>query len=461
MKIFDLIGMALRNLFRSKVRTTLTVLGIVIGTAAIVIMLSLGIAMNTSYKEQMSQMGSMNVITVHPSYDNMVNVKRGRNDEWVEPTISQEVLDQIALLPNVEAVTPFYQTNVKMQIDKYIGYVNIIGIKPEAMPALEYKIAEGRSLNPDDKLHIVFGSNMKEQFYNPKSMGRGRIMYGGMYSEEEKDFNFFEDKIKMSFDMSFGEKYPGQQQSRKPKVYNVEGVGILEQGSWETSYQAYMNIDELVKLDQEYKQSLKSPDEKKKKKKDIVVGFQQAKVKVNEIKNVLDVQEQIIALGVNAYSMAESLEQANKTQAVMQGVLGGIGAISLLVAAIGIANTMVMAIYERTREIGIMKVIGARLKDIRRLFLYESSMIGFIGGLLGIGFSFGVSYLLNSLGPQLFGGGGIGIGIGMGGETKLSIIPAWLAITGMAFSAFIGLISGFFPARKATKISALSAIHTE
>jgi len=159
--------------------------------------------------------------------------------------------------------------------------------------------------------------------------------------------------------------------------------------------------------------------------------------------------------------MAESLEQANKTQAVMQGVLGGIGAISLLVAAIGIANTMVMAIYERTREIGIMKVIGARLKDIRRLFLYESSMIGFIGGLLGIGFSFGVSYLLNSLGPQLFGGGGIGIGIGMGGETKLSIIPAWLAITGMAFSAFIGLISGFFPARKATKISALSAIHTE
>ncbi|MDD4297633.1 MAG: ABC transporter permease, partial [Ruminiclostridium sp.] len=93
MKIFDLIRMALRNLFRSKVRTTLTVLGIVIGTAAIVIMLSLGIAMNTSYKEQMSRMGSMNVITVHPSYENMMNVKRGRNDEWVEPTVSQEVLD--------------------------------------------------------------------------------------------------------------------------------------------------------------------------------------------------------------------------------------------------------------------------------------------------------------------------------------------------------------------------------
>lgn len=459
MKIFDLVRMALKNLFRSKVRTTLTVLGIVIGTTAIVIMLSLGIAMNTAYKEQMSKMGSMNVITVHPSYDNIIDIKRGRNDVWVEPTISQDVLDQIALIPDVEAVTPFYQTNVKMQIDKYIGYVNIIGIKPEAMPALEYKIAEGRSLNPDDELQIVFGFNMKDQFYNPKSMGRGRMIYGPVYGNEEKDFNFLEDKIKMSFDMSFGEKYPGSQTGKKPKVYNVEGVGILEEGSWETSYQAYMNIDELVKLDQEYKKSLQNQDQKNRRKTSTEVGYQQAKVKVNEIKNVLEVQKQVRALGVNAYSMAESLESANKTQAVMQGVLGGIGAISLLVAAIGIANTMVMAIYERTKEIGIMKVIGARLKDIKRLFLYEASMIGFIGGIIGIGFSFGVSYLLNCLGPQLFAGGGIGYG--MGGDSKLSIIPVWLAVMGMVFSAIIGLISGFFPARKATKISALSAIHTE
>ncbi|NLV63056.1 MAG: ABC transporter permease, partial [Clostridiaceae bacterium] len=149
MKIFDIIRMALKNLFRSKVRTILTVLGIVIGTTAIIIMLSLGIAINVAYKEQMSKMGSMNVINVHPNYENF-NTGRGRNEVWVEPTISQEELDKIAQIPNVEAVTPFYQTNVKMEIGKYIGYVNIIGINPEAMPALEYKAAEGRLLNPDD-----------------------------------------------------------------------------------------------------------------------------------------------------------------------------------------------------------------------------------------------------------------------------------------------------------------------
>lgn len=457
MKIFDIVRMALKNLFRSKVRTTLTVLGIVIGTTAIIIMLSLGIAMNLSYKEQMSKMGSMNAITVYPNWEQQVRPRKG--EEWVEPKVSQEVLDQIKLIPNVTAVTPFYQTSVKMEIGKYLGYVQIIGIEPSAMPALEYDVSEGRLLNGDDTMQIVFGFNMKDQFYNPKSRSRSMWMYGGM-SNEEKDFNFLEDKIQMTFDMSYGEKYPGMQPSpKKPKLYKVEGVGILEDGSWETAYQAYMNIHQLIKLDQEYKDSQKSPDEKKQKKKtDQEIGYNEAKVIVNEIKNVIEVQEQIKALGVNAYSMAEQLEQANKTQGVMQGVLGGIGAISLLVAAIGIANTMIMAIYERTREIGIMKVIGARLKDIKRLFLYEASMIGLFGGIIGIGFSYGISYLLNTVGVQFLGG----MGMGMGGESmKLSVIPVWLVALGMVFSAVIGLVSGFFPARKATKLSALTAIHTE
>ena len=217
-----------------------------------------------------------------------------------------------------------------------------------------------------------------------------------------------------------------------------------------------MSIDGLLELQEDYNRRTGSEEGGTRRKKTEEIGYQQAKVKVNEIKNVIEVQEQIRATGLNAYSMAESLEQANKTQAVLQGVLGGIGAISLLVAAIGIANTMVMSIYERTKEIGIMKVIGSRIKDIRRMFLYESSMIGFIGGTIGVGVSYGISYLLNTVGVRFLSGN-----IGMMGETKLSIVPIWLAVLGMAFSAAIGLISGFFPARKATKISALSAIHTE
>jgi len=419
-------------------------------------MLSLGIAMNVAFKEQMSKMGSMNVITVYPNYEKM-EMSRSRSTEWVEPKISQSELEQISKLPNVQAITPFYQTNAKMIIGKYVSYVNIVGIEPDAMEALEYKPGRGRLLTSEDTLQIVFGANMKDQFYDPKSSGRSRFMYSYSTTNEEKDFDFLEDRIDMSFDMSYGERIPGNVTQKKPKVYRLEGVGVLQEGDWETAYQAYMNIHELQKLNEEYKKSINNTEETNRRRNaNTEVGYQQARVKVAEIKDVLGVQEQIRALGLNAFSMAESLESANKTSAVMQGILGGIGAISLLVAAIGIANTMIMAIYERTKEIGIMKVIGARLKDIKRLFLYEASMIGFIGGVIGIAFSFGVSYLLNTIGAQF-----MSVNLGMGSNAKLSIIPVWLAVSGMVFSAFIGLVSGFFPAQKATKLSALSAIHTE
>ncbi len=451
MKIFDVIRMAFRNLFRSKIRTVLTVLGIVIGTTAIIIMLSLGIAINVSYKEQMSMMGDLSVITVYPNYEQTVQPRR--RDEWVEPKIYESDIEKIRVIENVEAVTPFYETSVKMEIGKYLGYVSIVGLEPEAMAALGYKVSEGRTLSPGDTNQIVFGFDMKYQFYNPKD--RNRYSWGYGMEQEEMDFNFLEDKIKMTFDMSYGERYPGSTPKRA-RLYKVEGVGVLQEGDWETAYRAFMSIDGLLELQEDYNRRTGSEEGGTRRKKTEEIGYQQAKVKVNEIKNVIEVQEQIRATGLNAYSMAESLEQANKTQAVLQGVLGGIGAISLLVAAIGIANTMVMSIYERTKEIGIMKVIGSRIKDIRRMFLYESSMIGFIGGTIGVGVSYGISYLLNTVGVRFLSGN-----IGMMGETKLSIVPVWLAVLGMAFSAAIGLISGFFPARKATKISALSAINTE
>ena len=449
MKIFDVIKMAFRNLFRSKIRTFLTVLGIVIGTTAIIIMLSLGIAINVSYKEQMSMMGDMSIITVNPNYE---YVQTRRRDEWVEPKIYDSELEQIRVIENVEAVTPFYETSVKMEIGKYLGYVNIVGLEPEAMVALGYNVSEGRPLSPGDTNQIVFGFDMKQQFYNPKDRNR---YWGYGMDQEEKDFNFLEDKVQMTFDMSYGERYAGSS-SKKPRLYKVDGIGILQEGNWETAYRAFMSLDGLLEMQEDYNRRTNTEEGGTRRKKNEEIGYQQVKVKVNEIKNVLDVQEQIRATGLNAYSMAESLEQANKTQGVLQGVLGGIGAISLLVAAIGIANTMVMSIYERTREIGIMKVIGARIKDIKRMFLYESSMIGLVGGVVGVGVSYGISYLLNTVGVQLLSGS-----LGMMGDTKLSVVPVWLAVLGMAFSALIGLISGFFPARKATKISALSAIHTE
>jgi len=130
--------------------------------------------------------------------------------------------------------------------------------------------------------------------------------------------------------------------------------------------------------------------------------------------------------------------------------------VSLFVAAIGISNTMVMSIYERTREIGVMKVIGASLKDIRRLFLLEAALIGVFGGVLGAGLSLGVSKIINNYGIPFFDNMVYGAN-----ESDISAIPAWLCLFALGFSAVIGLVSGYFPARRAMKLSALTAIRTE
>ena len=153
--------------------------------------------------------------------------------------------------------------------------------------------------------------------------------------------------------------------------------------------------------------------------------------------------------------MADNLNSMQETSNMLQLILGGIGAVSLLVSAIGIANTMVMSIYERTKEIGVMKVLGCLVTDIRKLFLFEASIIGFLGGGFGLAFSYGISYVLNKYAPQ------IGESLGIYSGYDISVIPVWLAVAALIFSVVIGVISGLYPAIKATRIKAIEAMRTE
>ncbi len=136
--------------------------------------------------------------------------------------------------------------------------------------------------------------------------------------------------------------------------------------------------------------------------------YEQVLVKVDDATNVKKIQDKIKDEGFETHSLTDILEEMNKVTGIIQAVLGGIGAISLLVAAIGITNTMVMSIYERTKEIGVMKVIGASLRDIKRLFLFESALIGLLGGILGIIFSKILSLIVNMFSASFSGSMGFG-----------------------------------------------------
>ena len=187
--------------------------------------------------------------------------------------------------------------------------------------------------------------------------------------------------------------------------------------------------------------------------------YSQAIVKVDDISHVADVEKEIQGMGFSTYSMESIREPMEQQAAQQQLMLGGLGAISLFVAALGITNTMVMSITERTREIGVMKALGCYVRDIRALFLAEAGAIGLLGGAAGCLVSFAVSLGMNLVSAGDFTGEGwLHALVGGGATARMSVIPWWLYLGAVVFSMLIGLVSGYYPARKATKISAIEAI---
>lgn len=458
----DLIRLALKNFMRRKTRSILTILGVLIGTASIVVMLSLGIGMNESFKQQLSRMGSLNVIDVNPYFWQEDGKGGGISRTTV---LDDKAVANFKALEGVEAVTPFMNGYLKLVSGKYTTYANILGVDPDTLEAFGYKAAKGRLLTTDDSASLLFGSETPYNFYNPRASNNryGRMYFGGYGGEGEErpepDVDVLNDKLVMTFDMSYGERRPagmgGQAGNRQPKLYKVKGVGILEQAQDERAYSIFMNIEYLRKITKENEKSQNAGGVKTIGRQQ--EGYQQVKVKVKNVNDVQKVQDKIKEMGYGAYSLTDILKNMQEMSATLRAVLGGIGAISLFVAALGITNTMIMSIYERTREIGVMKVLGCMLGDIRDLFLLEAGLIGLIGGLFGLAFSYGASALLNR-----FARGGLLGSIGMyGGESVISVIPVWLALLALGFATLVGIISGFMPARRAMKLSALEAIKTE
>jgi ABC-type antimicrobial peptide transport system permease subunit len=461
----DLVRLALKNFMRRKTRSILTILGVLIGTASIVVMLSIGLGMNENFKQQLKRMGSLNVIEVNPYF--FQEDGKGGGVSKVTP-LDDQAVSKIEAIEGVEAVMPYMQASLKLVSGKFTTYANIVGVNPKVLEAFDFKAASGRLLTEDDTASLLFGSETPYNFYNPRASGNGggggRYFFfgggmgGGANDRPAPDVDVLNDKLVMTFDMSYGERRPagagGTTPTKTPTLYKTKGVGILEASQDDKSYSIYMNIEYLKKITKENERAQASqgtrfssgqPE-----------GYQQVKVKVKDINNVQKVSAEIKNMGYGTYSLTDILESMQQQSATMQAVLGGIGAISLFVAALGITNTMIMSIYERTREIGVMKVLGCMLADIRNLFLFEAGMIGLVGGVLGLAFSFGASFLLNNFAGGVFGGGGP-----PGEKNIISVIPMWLAVASLGFATLVGLISGFMPARRAMKLSALEAIKTE
>lgn len=451
MKFHDLLIMSINNLRRRKLRTVLTVLGVVIGTASIVVMVSLGIGLNELTVEQISSYGSLTTIEV--SSDSRWNYND--SDGKTEPNyITDEVIERLRKVPNVRGVSPMLSIYVLMRQGAYETQVSLNGVSDEFLQ--EIPIGEGELPSSKDKeLRMVVGNAMATQFFNTKT--------GESYWDNPEGplVDFMGKPMYVIFDMNayYSSQGGGSEGGsvKPPKKYMIPTAAMVEGGINDYSdyaYNVYVNIDLLeAQLRRIFKKN-PIPDQPTTKKGKALpyLVYDSAQVFVDDMDNVTKVQETIADMGYQVHSRMDWLESSKKQSQMVQAVLGGIGAVSLFVAAIGIANTMMMSIYERTKEIGVMKVLGCDMGNIRDMFLLESGFIGFMGGAVGIVLSLTISVIIN----QFAGAKAL-----TGMEGDLSRIPLWLNLAAMGFAVFVGMAAGFMPATRAMKLSPLAAIRNE
>ena len=250
MNSIDLIRMGIKNLWRRKLRTFLTVLGVIIGTSSIIVMISLGLAMTQNYTNEISKMGSLNVINIYQGYGGGMMEGSGKviggmgNGE--SPILDDEAVTKISQIEGIEAITPVLESYYKFVSGKYAAQLSVRGIRPEAMAAFDFPIAQGRLLEEGDSLDLVFGGYVPKTFYNTKTSRGG---YWGV--SEEILVDVLNDRLLMTSDYNYGEKpVPGMDNgdTKEPKLYKVNGVGILAEGNYENDNYAYMSIYELQKI---------------------------------------------------------------------------------------------------------------------------------------------------------------------------------------------------------------------
>lgn len=489
MKISDLLKLSTDNLRRRKGRTALTIIGVVVGTCAIVVMISLGIATNRRTDEMLSTWNDLTQIQIY-SYSNNPDT----------PALDDKMVAQLNEMPNVVAATPMYRfQNMNANLvagkkDRYSMYMwNTIGMELNAIEPMGIELVSGEYLSGQsygrNKIPVLVGEDAAYEFEDTRKSWRNPDRWRWKETDENGNvikppfFDITQEKLTMQMTYDYDE-----QGNPKTRNYELVVVGVMRTDySKDGTSGIIMSIEDMKRLEEEYKKLSKgsgggysvvygsSSGSTK------VEGYDQVYVKVDNVNNVAAVEEAIKEIGYETWSMSQYREDMQKQVASGQMMLGGLAAVSLLVAALNIANTMTMAIYERTKEIGVMKVLGCKLSKIREMFLIESGLIGFLGGVVGCAFSLLISAVLNNftVWMQAILGWLMGMGIevsmeianldvgalfgmgGLGGVGNISDVPLWLLLVALCFATIVGLLSGIAPANRAVKISALEAIRHE
>ena len=429
MKLLDQFRTGGRNLRRQKLRTVLTVFAIVIGAVSVTVMLTLVTSAKGFVSDQFESTGETRriAVTSDPSVDKYWDAVNSWSD-GSGTRLDAALVDKISAIPGVDGASGVWSPwnvsamtldGARVDFDK----TRLNGVEPG--PAFSYKVIAGETLSASSgEGDMVVSTSVAN------SLG-----YAKRYDEIVGKQVTFEGR-KDAGDM----KTPG----------GAKIIGVVESDS-----AAYVTLDWAAAMATRAEHNGKNGI-------DTVTmvsemdrnGYNTVWVNVPNKNDIPRVETEIRTLGVGAISGSQAVTEQEKIFNIIGAVLGGIGAIALFVAAIGVINTMVMATLERTREIGIMRALGATKRTVKRLFTVEAAIIGFFGGVVGVALSFLFAKLANGPLNSMLEDQGFS-------ARDVVKVPAGLGLIVIVVTTLIGVLAGRLPARRAANLDPVEALRYE
>ncbi len=429
--------LAVHNLLRARARLIMTASGVLVGTTAVILLVALTIGLQDAAEAGIGQSGSLTELFVTRSYDFMGG---GSSSGTERPELTPQAVREFYSIDGVLAVIPFFSLQSWMEIraGDYSGGGQILGIDPRLLPYLGVTVTEG-TLSLESGQMLV-GSQVSNNFYDPTAEEYAPVMVDMLNTPLQ------------------GRLYSNDGMNNRRLDLQVSGV--LSPSST-LDWAMIMPIQDVIEMSEWTTGSSLNSE---------TFVYDQVLVRVENREMTTTVSDAIKEMGFNTSGLGEFINQLNGFFSTMRLALGGVGGVALLVAAFGVANTMTMAILERTREIGLMKAVGATDQNVLTIFLIESALVGLFGGSAGVALSYLIQNVVNqALIAAQAAGGDPNMGGGMmflpfdlsQAQNGILIIPSDLALFGLVLSTAVGVMAGLVPALRASRMTTVVALKTD
>lgn len=445
MKLKDYIRLGWDQLQRRKVVTALCTVGIAIGSASIMVALGFGESIQHYSQKQMSFYLKTDEITISEQINNPNN----------PPKLTTSKLDLIRTFPHVKSVASFQdlgQFTFTVDDGKQ-SYLHLVATELSALEDFDSKFGQGGASNQDNHIVLNYGATLG--VLDLKTLeARNKLMQQNPTKEQSETYRqmgaipypLYQKQLLLKKEQS-GENSGTSQAEPREVTLRVTGIMKKPDGLPDNMLQGNKTAYVSPQTGQKILEALNKSSQNGR------VQYSEVKVKIDNSINVKQVDEWIKKLQLDTQNNLYQEDRMKGEFAIVRLLLTGVGLFVLFVASISIVVAMTMSTHQRRRQIGIMKVLGANLKQIRNMFIVESSLLGMLGGVVGIILSYWVIWGINLI--------IIRFGSNSGEPAEILFISFWILPVGMFFAVMTGVLSGLYPAIKASRTDALTAIKRE